>query len=75
MPVIIGLELQRRLRRTHPRIPIIFITAHAKEEEERQALSAGAIAMLRKPVPEEILIATLRRAIGPDPIIGKQIKP
>jgi FixJ family two-component response regulator len=66
MPEMNGLELQRRLRRTHPHVPIIFITAHAKEEEERQALSAGAIAMLRKPVPEGILIETLRRALRGD---------
>jgi FixJ family two-component response regulator len=63
--------LQRQIRRTHPHIPIIFITAHAKEEEERQALRAGAIAMLRKPVPEGILIETLRRALEPDAVKGK----
>ncbi|MDB6128201.1 MAG: response regulator receiver protein [Verrucomicrobia bacterium] len=70
MPGMNGLELQRQLRRTHPRIPIIFITAHAKEDEERQALSAGAIAMLRKPVREGILIETLRRALEPDAVGG-----
>jgi FixJ family two-component response regulator len=63
MPGMNGLGLQQELRRTHPRLPIIFITAHGKEEEERQAMSAGAVAMLRKPVPEGILIATLRRAL------------
>jgi len=63
MPQMNGLELQRRIRRTHPRIPIIFVTAHANEDEERQAMSAGAIAMLRKPVPEGILVETLRRAL------------
>jgi FixJ family two-component response regulator len=70
MPEMTGLELQRQLRRTHPRIPIIFITAHAKEDEERQALSAGAIAMLRKPVPEGILIESLRRALEAGAVQG-----
>ena len=64
MPDMNGLELQRQLKRTHPRIPIIFITAHAREDEERQAMSAGAVAMLRKPVADDILLDTLRRALG-----------
>src|SRR5207302_4266267 len=66
MPEMNGLELQRQLRRTHPHLPIIFITAHAKEDEERQALSAGAVAMLRKPVADGILFNTLRQALAPD---------
>jgi FixJ family two-component response regulator len=64
MPEMNGLELQRQLTRTHPRIPIIFITAHANEDEERQALSTGAVAMLRKPVADGILLSTLRRALN-----------
>ena len=61
IPEMNGLELQRQLRRTHPLIPIIFITAHAKEDEERQAMSAGAVAMLRKPVADGILLNVLRQ--------------
>ncbi len=62
MPDMNGLELQRQLMRTHPRIPIIFITAHAKEHEERLAMDAGAVDMLRKPVAEGILLNSLRKA-------------
>ena len=65
MPEMNGLELQRQLRRTHPRLPIIFITACAKEEEERQAMTAGAVTMLRKPVADGILLDALRQALGP----------
>jgi FixJ family two-component response regulator len=65
MPDMDGLELQRQLVRTHPRIPIVFITAHASEDEERYAMNAGAIAMLRKPVADGILLATLRQALNP----------
>jgi FixJ family two-component response regulator len=63
MPEMNGLELQRRLGRSHPHLPIIFITACAKEDEEKQVMGAGAVAMLRKPVPESILTETLRRAL------------
>jgi FixJ family two-component response regulator len=64
MPEMNGLELQRQLTRTHPRIPIVFITAHANEAEEKQAMTAGAVAMLRKPVADCILLSTLRRALN-----------
>jgi FixJ family two-component response regulator len=63
MPSMSGLELQRRLQQTRPRLPIIFITAHAKEHEERQAIDAGAVAVLRKPVAEGILLNALRTAL------------
>jgi CheY-like chemotaxis protein len=37
----------------------VFITARASEEEERQALRAGAVAFLRKPVDKEALLRVL----------------
>jgi FixJ family two-component response regulator len=66
MPGMNGLELQRQLGKSHPHIPIIFITAQAKEEDERQAMRAGAIVMLRKPVAESVLFDALRRALDPE---------
>lgn len=66
MPEIGGLELQRRLKRTHPDLPIIFITALAKDHEERQAVEAGAVAVLRKPVAENILLNTLQSVLPMD---------
>jgi FixJ family two-component response regulator len=64
MPDMNGLELQRRLKRSCPHLPIIFLTAHAKEHEERQALRTGAVAMLRKPVAEDVLLRALRFALS-----------
>lgn len=60
MPGIDGLELQRRLSRS--RIPIVFITGRANDEEERRALQGGAIAFLRKPVDKAALLAALDAA-------------
>jgi FixJ family two-component response regulator len=65
MPDMNGLEVQRELSRTRPRPPIIFITARAKEHEEKQAMNAGAVAVLRKPVAADILLNTIRRALEP----------
>ena len=59
MPGIGGLELQRRLAETGRRIPILFFSARASEEEERHALHAGAAGFLRKPVRKEALLSAI----------------
>ena len=63
MPEMNGFELQRVVRIGYPRLPIIFITAHASPENERCALNSGAIALLRKPVADDLLLRTLRQAL------------
>jgi FixJ family two-component response regulator len=59
MPGMDGLEVQRRLAELGERVPIVFLTAQASEDEERRARSAGAVEFLRKPVGQ----ATLRRVL------------
>jgi len=49
LPGIDGLELQRRVRRDRPSVPIIFITAHDDDDIRRRALRDGAVAFLVKP--------------------------
>ena len=63
MPNIDGLELQRRLKEMTPSIPVIFFSAHAGKEEEDQALRAGALAFLRKPVGRDDLRRVIRMAL------------
>lgn len=63
MPGMDGLALQAHLLATGLRVPIVFVTALASEEEERRARSAGAIDMLRKPVGKDQLVDALRRAL------------
>jgi FixJ family two-component response regulator len=59
MPGMGGLGLQRRLAETGQRIPILFLSARASEEEERHALQAGAAGFLRKPVRKEALLSAI----------------
>jgi FixJ family two-component response regulator len=59
MPGMDGLDVQRSLAERGARIPIVFVTGQASDEEERCARSAGAVEFLRKPVPQ----ASLRQAI------------
>jgi FixJ family two-component response regulator len=63
MPGMGGLELQSRLAETGRRIPIVFLSAQASEEEERRALRAGAIGFLRKPVSKQALLCALGTVI------------
>jgi two-component system response regulator FixJ len=62
MPEMDGLELQRHLVATHP-IPIIFITDLRDAKTQEQAVRAGAISFLNKPVSEETLIGALNSAL------------
>jgi len=64
MPGMNGLELQRRLSQNGNRVPIIFLSAHASEEDERSALNAGAVQFLRKPISKEALLSAIRDALG-----------
>jgi FixJ family two-component response regulator len=43
MPGMDGLDVQRSLAERGMRIPIVFVTGRASEEEERRARSAGAV--------------------------------
>jgi FixJ family two-component response regulator len=44
-----GLDLQNELAERNRCVPIIFLTAHGNQHQEKQALRAGAAAFLRKP--------------------------
>ncbi len=58
-----GLEVQERLTGNRNPLPVIFITAHDDLGVQQKALAAGAVAFLRKPVNDELLINTLRVAL------------
>jgi FixJ family two-component response regulator len=59
-----GLELQRRLAEIGQRIPIIFLSAQASQEEESRALRAGAADFLRKPVSKDVLLRALHAVLN-----------
>jgi FixJ family two-component response regulator len=64
MPGLNGIEVQTRLRRIHKNIPVIFITAHDDRAAREGALAGGALAFLRKPCNDALLIRTLDIALG-----------
>jgi FixJ family two-component response regulator len=64
MPGMDGLELQRYLAKTDQRIPIVFITAHASENERKQAVAGGAVDLLLKPFSEDALLDAIQAALN-----------
>lgn len=63
MPQMTGVELQRQLRSMSLDLPIIFITAYEDPNLRAQALEAGAIAFLYKPVNDQDLLNAINVAL------------
>jgi len=61
LPGMSGFQLQNQLSVPGSRIPIIVITAFPGDD--RRALAAGAICLLRKPVVKEDLLTCIRLAL------------
>lgn len=55
MPVMDGLEATRRIKETHPDIPVIAQSAFVASEEKKEAREAGCDAFLIKPINPEAL--------------------
>jgi FixJ family two-component response regulator len=58
-----GFDLQDHLATAHPRLPIVFITAHDDAFTQDRARRTGAIACLIKPFRTETLLAAINRAL------------
>jgi len=63
MPSMNGLRLQRLLASRSYQIPTIFVTAHGNAQDEREAMKAGAVDFLRKPVSKETLLKAIQTAL------------
>ena len=66
MPGMSGLELQVRLHEMGCELPIVFLTGYGNVQMAVAALQAGAVDFLEKPVREQDLWASIRRALEVD---------
>lgn len=64
MPGMDGLDLQSHLKGINSRTPIVFLSAKAKDDEQRRAMLEGATAFFHKPVNDEVLLSAIRAAIN-----------
>ncbi len=58
-----GFDLQQIVARDHPNLSVVIITGFDEERSEERAMSAGAIAFLRKPFDAESLLALLKKSM------------
>ena len=63
MPGMSGLDLLAEMNRQHLSIPTILITAHGDENLRMQAMRAGAVKFLPKPLDGATLLASVQAAL------------
>jgi FixJ family two-component response regulator len=66
LPGMSGLDLQKELRNTGNRIPIIFITAHGDIPMSVRAMKAGAVEFLTKPFRDQDLLDAIHSSLLQD---------
>jgi FixJ family two-component response regulator len=66
LPGVDGLELQQELIRADIHIPTIFITGHGDIRMSVQAMKAGAVEFLTKPVNYPDLVNAIHRSMEKD---------
>jgi two-component system response regulator FixJ len=64
MPEMDGLELQQELVNRRVALPVIIITGHGDVPLAVRAMKAGAIDFIEKPFDDELLLASVRRALA-----------
>ena len=63
-----GLELQAALQQRNIMLPVVFLTGHANVTASVQAMKAGAVDFLTKPVKREVLLDAVQRALARDAV-------
>ena len=63
IPEMNGLELQKDLKQTNIKIPIIFITGHGNIPTSVKAIKSGAIDFIEKPFAKSDLLTSIRNAL------------
>ncbi|MCJ7838913.1 MAG: response regulator, partial [Burkholderiales bacterium] len=64
MPGGSGLDLLQSVKRSHPELPIIIMTAYSDLESAVAAFHGGAFEYLAKPFDVDQAVALIRRALG-----------
>jgi FixJ family two-component response regulator len=63
LPGLNGLELQKRLAAERTDVPIIFITGYGDIPKTVQAMKAGAVEFLTKPLNNDVLVSAIGKAL------------
>lgn len=63
MPDKSGLEVLQQIRRDHPRLPVLILSAHSEDQYAIRSLKAGASGYLCKDSASEELVGAIRRIL------------
>jgi len=63
MPEVDGLKLQRTLRDEIPHLSVVFLTGRGDVSSSVDAMKAGAVDFLQKPVKAEVLLEAIKRSV------------
>jgi FixJ family two-component response regulator len=66
LPGLSGLDLQRELSEAEIHLPIMFITGHGDLPMTVQAMKAGAVECLTKPLRDQDLLDAIQQALARD---------
>lgn len=64
MPEVSGVDLLRRLKELKVGMPVIVITGHGDVPLAVEAMKIGAVDFIEKPFDDELLLASVRSALG-----------
>jgi DNA-binding response OmpR family regulator len=67
MPGLGGLEVLRRIKAQHPKIPVILLTGRGSEKEGIKGMELGAFDYLMKPLNIDELIKKMQEATESQP--------
>ena len=64
MPIMDGLEATKKIKETHPSLPIIALTANAFDSDRQMAFDAGCDEFLSKPISSNLCLRTIAKVLG-----------
>lgn len=64
MPEMTGINLARSVLAIRPDIPVILCTGHSEILSKNQAIQAGVVALLAKPLSRSVLATSVRKALN-----------
>jgi len=74
LPGLSGLELVRQLHPTHPRLPILMMTAHGTTESAIEAIQSGAFEYIVKPFEISELLRLVHQAVTASRLMSEPVQ-
>jgi len=63
LPGMSGVELLRELKKRDPALPVLLLTGHGTIGDAVEAMRAGALDFLTKPIEPDVIVERLRKAV------------